>query len=667
MSSPTTSRKVIIDGGNTNEVLQVLSTEIKSKDSLEKIRERATEVVERSVDPIAGQQEESRDGLIYGLIQSGKTSVITVAAAMAADNGFDCIVVLTSDIDLLYDQTIERLTKALRRLSVLGKKDWKDPDRFERHLRTKPVVIVCSKNGSKLTALLEAFKAARARGLSLLLIDDEADQASLNTKTSKKALPPSKINEVISKFRSYFPVNTYLQVTATPQALFLQTPEHKYRPTFTVLTEPGPDYVGGESFFGEYSDRFLREVDLNEVDNLRTTHQPSPSSQIPSGLRRALLTFLVSAAIKVLERPGDGFAFLAHVSVANRDHDHIVDLIDKFKESAIETFQSKDNKKISKLVDDLKTAYDDISTTQTQLPEFEVVVETIKTYLNGTNIKLVNARSDAEIKLDSVFNIFVGGNKLGRGVTIRNLLTSYYGRNPKKPNADTVLQHARMYGYRKRDAGVTRLFLPTRLADHFKLIHQMESSLRDLVLRRPDGKFEGLFVSQPMNATRKNVLDPNSIGMYVAGESYNPIFPLRDKSVTGNVKWLDERLALVKDEEKLEITITDAIQILERCVSDASRSHKLWNLKTLTAALETIRHRFGDKAYVVVKRGMQAKADRRETQGIITGKGEADLAPLDAPTLFLHRQDKSGQLEEVWWPQLRFPDGNYALAFAFNW
>lgn len=664
MSSPASSRTVISDGPNTTEVLRVLSVEIKSAESLEKIRDRATEVIERSVDPIAGEQE-SRDGLVYGLIQSGKTSVITVATAMAADNGFDCIVVLTSDIDLLYDQTLERLTQALRRLSVLGKKDWKDPARFERHLRTKPVVIVCSKNGSKLKGLLEAFKAARARGLSLLLIDDEADQASLNTYTSKGTGQISRINEVISEFRSYFRVNTYLQVTATPQALFLQDPEHKYRPNFTVLTEPGPDYVGGESFFGDYSDRFLREVDLHEVDGLKTSHQPAPSGTIPSGLRKALLTFFVGAAIKVLERPNDGFACLVHVSIANKDHDHMVHLIDKFKESIIDVFHAGESKKLENLRAEIRTAYDDIQKTQVEVPDFEVVVDTIKNYINGANIKLVNAKSDQEIKLDSVFNIFVGGNKLGRGVTIKNLLVSYYGRNPKKPNSDTVLQHARMYGYRKKDVGVTRLFLPSRLADHYKLIHQMENSLRDLVLRRPDGKFEGLFVSQPMAATRKNVLDPNRLGMYVAGESYNPIFPLRDKSIKTNTEVIDEKLAKIKDEEAAEIKIADAIQILELCVPDPTKPNQLWNIKSLTGALETIRNRFGDKVYVVIKRGMQAKADRRETQGIITGKGEADLAPLDAPTLFLHRQDKAGQMEDAWWPQLRFPDGNYALAFSF--
>src|SRR3989344_4999006 len=244
------TREIISDGPHTTEVLNVLSAKIGSP-SLLAITKKAVEVLNQSVDPIAGPPEQPSDGLLYGLIQSGKTSVIQVAAAMAADNGFQCIVILTSDIDLLYDQTLGRMKSALQGLEVLGKDDWKDLQRFGRRLRNTPFVIVCSKNGSKLGSLLEAFKAANARGLSALIIDDEADQASLNTYTSKGGEQVSRINDVITEFRDFFRVNTYLQVTATPQALFLQDPTHRYRPSFSILTEPGIGYVGGRQFFGD--------------------------------------------------------------------------------------------------------------------------------------------------------------------------------------------------------------------------------------------------------------------------------------------------------------------------------------------------------------------------------------------------------------------------------
>ena len=98
------------------------------------------------------------------------------------------------------------------------------------------------------------------RGLTCLIIDDEADQASLNTRASRADGTRSKINDKIAELRDFFEKNTYLQVTATPQALFLQSPTHDFRPKFTVLSHPGTDYVGGSDFFGDTSD-LVREFD----------------------------------------------------------------------------------------------------------------------------------------------------------------------------------------------------------------------------------------------------------------------------------------------------------------------------------------------------------------------------------------------------------------------
>jgi hypothetical protein len=666
------SRTVVREGPHVSEVLVTLAGEIKTPESLPSIVGRAVQIVENSVDPIAGPPESGsdkheNDGLLYGLIQSGKTSIITVAAAMAADNEFQCIVVLTSDIDVLYDQTLERVKRALPGLTVLGKNDWRDAQRFERQLRMLPFVIVCSKNGRKLSGLLEAFKAARARGLSAMIIDDEADQASLNTYTSAGGEQVSKINEVITDLRKFFGVNTYLQVTATPQALFLQRPDGFYRPSFTVLSEPGPGYVGGEAFF-EPDSKLLREVDLEEVEQLRTTHQPAPIGTVPPGLKRALYSFLVAAAAKKIQNPTENYAFLCHVSVSTADHKHIVNLLDRFKEETMGVLRDAQSKQYAALIKDLRNEYDDLSGTQAGLPPFGQVMEKIKFYIRGANIKLVNALSNEEIKLDAVYNIFVGGNKLGRGVTIENLLTSYYGRNPKRPNADTVLQHARMYGYRKDEIGVTRLFLPEKLADHFRLIHQMENALRELVTKHPKGKFEGIYISSPLRATRPNVLDPNSIGLYVAGRSYNPAYPLRAKESQKNTDWLDSKLSDFDDRSSArEVTIDFLTELLDKCPPDPRHGIELWDLKTIKAALEKLKSLRGDKAYLVVRRGRDLRAHRRETQGILDS-GEDGLAPRDAPALFIYRQNEvpgKGEIA-VWWPQLRFPDGNYALAFSFN-
>lgn len=661
-------REIIHDGPHTAEVLNVLGAEIPAA-SLVQITERAVQILRKSVDPIVGPPEQPSDGLLYGLIQSGKTSIIQVAAAMAADNGFQCVLILTSDIDLLYDQTLERMQQALQGLKVLGKNDWRDPHRFERQLRNPPFVIVCSKNGSKLRSLLEAFRAAGARGVSALIIDDEADQASLNTYTSQGGDQVSRINEVITDLRNFFKVNTYIQVTATPQALFLQNPEHRYRPSFTILSEPGEGYVGGYDFFGDPERKLLRIVPIEEVEELKTTHQPEPINIIPAGLRTALLTFLVAATARKIENPSKSYAFLCHVSVSTRDHNHIVALIERFKEDVHRILRTENTHQYEKLIAELRAAYEDLSQTQVGLPAFDLIVQKIKFFLGGANVKLINATSSDEIKLTSTYNVFVGGNKLGRGVTIKNLLVSYYGRNPRRPNADTVLQHARMYGYRKNDLGITRLFLPERLAEHFNLIHDMENALRELVHKYPEGKFEVIYISSPLQGTRRNVLDLNSLVAYVAGESINPRYPLRSAEVAEHTAWIDAKLADVGDEESgRETTIDEVTEILKRCPPDPEVGGDLWNLKTIGTALDTIKTLLGGKAYLVVRRNRRAEAVRRERQGILSG-GEESLAPKDAPTLFLYRQNPTAKGEgAVWWPQLRFPEGsrNYVLSFSIN-
>ena len=670
MSDQQAQYHIIRDGQHTNEVLNVLGVDIPSA-SLASITERAVQILQKSVDPIAGPPKQPSDGLLYGLIQSGKTSIIQVTAAMAADNAFQCILILTSDIDLLYNQTLERMRRALQGLSVLGKNDWRDPNRFKRQLRNQPFVIVCSKNGSKLGSLLEAFKAARARGISALIVDDEADQASLNTYTRKGGNEVSKINQVISDLRSFFRVNTYVQVTATPQALFLQSTTHPYRPSFTVLSQPGPGYVGGYDFFGDPDQKLLRFVDIDEVEKLRASHQPKPSGVIPAGLKSALLTFLVAATARKIALPENrnGYAFLCHVSMNKKDHEHIVTLIESFKENALHILREPGKKQHKRLMKELEDCYDDLARTHEGLSPFDQIVEKLRFYLHGANVKLINATSSEEIKLDAVYNIFVGGNKLGRGVTIENLLTSYYGRNPKKPNADTVLQHARMYGYRQNDLGLTRLFLPEKLAEHFSLIHDMENALRELVQRYPEGKFEVVYISTPLQGTRRNVLDPNSLVAYVAGESVNPRYPLRTAEVAEHTRWIDKQLATIGNKEDYrEVSIDRIIELLQRCQNDPQIGGKLWDMKMIESALNTIKTLLGDKAFLVVRRGRSLSKIRRERQGILSG-GEEGLAPKDAPTLFLYRQDStSSGGAEVWWPQLRFPEGtrNYVLSFSID-
>ncbi len=664
------SKAINIGGPHTKEAVSILEADIGEKFDAQV--ECARKILCYSVDPNRIEPGQTQ-GLLYGLIQSGKTSVITVTAAMAADNGFKCIIILTSSMNFLYNQTLTRIKSQLIGLPVLGKSELSELPRFQQKIRTAPFIIVVPKNINHLTNLSESFKKAglQAHKLPTFIIDDEADNASLNTNTQKNAKKEkeeeeiSTINRLITGLRKYFDTYTFLQVTATPQALFLQEPTGLYRPSFTVLSEPGKTYKGGEVFF-ESNSKLLRYVDLNEVDELSPGFQPNPNSKIPEGLRCSLLNFIISATVhNNISRKN--FAFLCHISHTRVNHEHVVRVISEFHEYAIQTLKDPSSKNYVKLIEELKKEYEDIKKTELNISlSFDEVLAKIKFFLPGASIKGINSGTDHEIILDHVYTIFVGGNKLGRGVTITNLITSYYGRNPKSPTSDTVLQHARMYGYRKDYINATRLFLPERLADHFRSIHQMEKALRMLIATHPEGAFEGIYVENPLKPTRSNVLDPNSIGIYTAGGNYSPRYPLSSITALESTQWLDKRLEEFRDKDKpYNITIDLIIKLINKTQYDPIFGADLWNVEVIAAALEKLKTLKGGGAYLYIQRGRDLMEPRRETQGFLSG-GESNKVPRNAPALFLYRVNKGRDGFPTWWPLIRLAGGNYALAFSFE-
>src|SRR5688572_23299088 len=192
-----------------DQVIALLRTQIANDQEVADIKKTAEEVATKWVDPLAGGRTET-NGLIYGLVQSGKTGVLSVTGAIGADEGYKTIVVLTSDIDPLYEQTLNRIREAFPGIDILSKADIKQPTVMAARLRQNTCAIVITKNASMLKSLCENIKAARLRAPPCLIIDDEADQASLNTRESRGDGSRSTINARISELRSLCGSNTYL-------------------------------------------------------------------------------------------------------------------------------------------------------------------------------------------------------------------------------------------------------------------------------------------------------------------------------------------------------------------------------------------------------------------------------------------------------------------------
>lgn len=643
-----------------DQVLNLLRTQVSNLSEVDDIQRTAEEVAANWANPLSGGQEQT-NGLIYGLVQSGKTGVLTATGAIGADEGYKTLIILTSDIDPLYEQTYARAQEAFPGIDILGKKDIRQLESFVQRIKGGTCAIVVTKNGGHLRTLIENFKKGSLRGVSCLIIDDEADQASLNTRARRDDGPRSAINELIEEIRAFFHKNTYLQVTATPQALFLQAEEHSFRPKFTVLSHPGADYVGGEDFFSDDS-TLVREFPLSDIASLTPGPQPAPSQTIPASLLRALDAFMIAATYKRSSEPTQNCAFLCHVSTKTTDHNHIVGLLRKYKTDLTSSLKSKDQKTISRLRD----AYDDLASTHPPLNQasFDALIEAVEFFSPGIAVKLVNGQTDEDVAVRSPYNLFVGGNKLGRGVTIKNLLVSYYGRNPRTPQADTVLQHARMYGYRRKDIGLLRLFLPPQLHTVFKAINKMERSLRDLVSSHMTEEFRGIYVEGNLQPTRKNVLVPGAVGVYTAGGTYNPAQVRRDIEDSRGLAEIDAILGDIPDGEFRELPIETIRRLIGLTCPDPEAAELVWDGLAIAESIgqcATLRNQA--TGFVYVDRDRDLVGRRRETQGILTG-GEARLVPDTKPTLFMLRTVEKEGRKAAWWPQVRFPAGRYAFAFA---
>jgi hypothetical protein len=645
---------------HTDQVLKLLLKQVGSQSEVNDISKTASEVIAKVVNPVNGGKEET-NGLIYGLVQSGKTGVLTATGAMGADEGYRTIIILTSDIDPLYLQTLGRVQEAFPGIDILGKGDIRDPVAFSQRIKSNACAIVVTKNANILGTLIQNFKTAKVKGLSCLLIDDEADQASLNTRARKADGSQSAINGLISEIRSFFQKNTYLQVTATPQSLFLQEADHPFRPKFTVLSHPGKDYVGGDDFFGEDSP-LIKTFELQEIGVLLPGAQPNPALNIPSSLLQALDMFMVAATYKRLSDVDQNCAFLCHVSTKTADHEHIVNLLRKYKIELAQQLKNNDDKTLSRL----QKAFKDLAATHEGLAKtsFKKLVEAIAFLSAGIAVKLVNGDTDEDVAVRSPYNLFVGGSKLGRGVTIRNLLVSYYGRNPRLPQADTVLQHARMYGYRRKDIGLLRLFLPPELLQVFRAINRMEKSLRELIAKKPSEEFRGIYVEGGVSPTRRAVIAPGTLGVYTAGSNYNPAQVLRDSTVEDATSTLDLMLKAIGNKSTKQIPISTVIELLQLTMPDEKFAEFVWDTTAICGSIEQFaKLRNAKTGAIYVDRDRDIAGPRRETQGILSG-GEVASIPDDVLGLFMIRTREKGQTRASWWPQIRFPGGRYAFAFA---
>ena len=463
-------------------------------------------------------------GMLLGKIQSGKTRGFVGVIARSFDRGFDIALVLTKGTKTLSAQTVSRLKVDLAEfieedeLSVLD--IMKLPGKLTRSELSRKIVIVAKKQAQNLARLSDFINQHEAlKNRRVLLVDDEADLASVRfvRKRGSIDIEQGKIAEQMDALRRMMERVAFLQVTATPYSLYLQPEDYETaakgnfvfkpkKPAFTELLPIHSGYVGGDDYFGGFDEgdprRFLMvTVDQEEQDALRRPDKrrihPNAVLRSPntSGLRRAIVTFVLAVCIRRWQQQEAGerkakYAMIIHNDTQKAAHawqDQVIEWIFQAILEAAETAP----KSLRPLFD---AAFDDLSLSvdadKGRMPQRESIFDVFIEALRSDEVvrETVNSDKDvmalldekAELRLRTAFNIFVGGNILDRGITIPNLVSFYYGRNPRTMQADTVLQHSRMYGNRLRpDLAVTRFYTSDDVYDRLYTINSFENALRD--------------------------------------------------------------------------------------------------------------------------------------------------------------------------------------------
>ncbi len=482
-------------------------------------------VVTETADGLTAQvTDENRPGMLLGKIQSGKTRAFLGIIAEAFDRGFDVAIVLTKGTRTLSQQTVRRIQKDFQTFRAGEELEVYDimavPDLSAWEIDEQKLIFVAKKEANNMKRLLKLFQETHRALLAkrVLIIDDEADFASIRF-TKKKGEPDveqGRIADRIDELRRELAGCAFLQVTATPYSLYLQPEDYPVqpganftfepkRPAFTKLVPIHGGYVGGDHYFGEHTEDKLEYylwhpvannelLALRKEDRRRVRKDQVLTHANIAGIRQALITFVTATAIRRLQqkmaghRP-DRYAMIVHVETSRVAHAWQHTVVGEL----IEALQEAIEKQLPVFANLVNAAIEDLTRSVTAggltMPHHKKILDEVRNFFKKGAVATEKVNSDneiqkllddnAELKLRTPCNVFIGGQILDRGITVPHLIGFYYGRSPKRMQQDTVLQHARMYGARPReDLAVTRFYTTAHNFQALRSIHQFDSALR---------------------------------------------------------------------------------------------------------------------------------------------------------------------------------------------
>lgn len=490
-------------------------------------------------------------GLVIGNVQSGKTANMAALMAMAADWGWNMFVVLSGTIENLRVQTQNRLFNDLnqqgslwwRPLQHLSKKVDISQKAQSLHFDAgskERYFTVCLKNSTRLKNLIQWAQADKnkQRQMKILVIDDEADQAGINTcKIDKDEL--SRINKLIralvngkneknEDIDSQYLAMNYIGYTATPYANILNEAgeESLYPRSFITTLAVSKEYFGPQQIFGYSGDSvsfdgmdIVRTIDAEELVDLKSIHD-GDAFTTPDSLLDAVCWFMCGVACMRIWGYKKPVSMLVHTSQLTAHHSAIANVINDWivgtspndiikraervwyeetSKFSLESFRAQ--YPTYDRPDEAINKYPDFSEVKEKLHELlgdgishiELDAEGTLTYHKGIHLCIDNCANNGvssegmhvRLAYPDSHNmpspapafIVVGGATLSRGLTIEGLISTFFLRSVGQ--ADTLMQMGRWFGYRKKYELLPRLWITEKTKQQFIFLAALDQELRD--------------------------------------------------------------------------------------------------------------------------------------------------------------------------------------------
>ncbi len=477
-------------------------------------------------------------GLIIGDVQSGKTANYTGLICKAADAGYKVIVLLTGTIESLRQQTqlridegfIGRDSDAMRKQKAdvvvgVGKYDntltttvlttksddfnTKFANNLGLHLNTlkDPIIFVIKKNVIVLERLNKWLKQINLDpgnkyiNNSLLMIDDEADNASINT--NKEDCDLTKTNSQIVEMLSLFKKASYVGFTATPYANVFINPDTKedmekenlFPKDYIYCLDAPTNYIGAKDIYDEESKYYHMLESINDGDIYPLNHKIDfVVNKLSESLKRAINEFLIVNAIRDLR--GDVTAhrsMLINISRFVKVQKQFGDIISKYIEDIKKSVRvySMLNLEDSLKDENIKMLYDVFNSSYAYVEfDWNQIIKIINTSILPVEVKVVNTKNKESLNYqekEGLRVIAIGGMGLSRGLTLEGLVVSYFHRNSKM--YDTLMQMGRWFGYRPNYDDLCKVWMSSENISYYREISDATNELkRDIKRMRQLGK-----------------------------------------------------------------------------------------------------------------------------------------------------------------------------------